>query len=88
MLVLVGNKADLIEKEEVSEKEAEEYAKNIGAIFKITSAAKGMGIEELFNTIGKEIINGKPKEEGEKKGSKLNSEKLSIKKGFHCCLSK
>lgn len=45
VLAIVGNKIDLIkDKEEVPYKEAVDYAKELGAIFKYTSAKENKGI--------------------------------------------
>ena len=57
VLVLVGNKSDLYEYEEVTEEQAEEFAKSINAIYQQTSAANGSGVKELFNMIGNKILN-------------------------------
>jgi hypothetical protein len=46
----------LYEYEEVKKKEGMELAKEIGAIFKLTSAKNNVGIEELFEEIGKKIL--------------------------------
>ena len=52
VLVLVGNKADLEEKRVISHEEAENYSRNIGAIFYCeTSAASGKGVRSLFEDI-------------------------------------
>ncbi len=57
ILGLIGNKSDLyLDKEEVSEAEARNYAKEINAIFKLTSALNGNGINELFEILAKEYI--------------------------------
>ena len=54
---IAANKSDLIEKEQVNEKEARQYAKDINAIFKVTSAAfTSAGIDELFKSIGCKIL--------------------------------
>lgn len=42
--------------EEVSETEGRAFAKDIGAIFKCTSAKNSIGIEELFKSIGNKFI--------------------------------
>ena len=52
ILGLAGNKCDLFEKEEVSEEKARNLAKEMNAIFVSTSAAKNIGIEELFHHLG------------------------------------
>ena len=48
---MVGNKSDLINEEIVSKEEAQNFAKEIGALFKYTSAKTGKGIDELFKEI-------------------------------------
>ena len=53
---IAGNKSDLYENEEVSEQEAREFAKSIGAIFCLTSAQSNSGIEELFEEMGKKFL--------------------------------
>ena len=52
VLGVAGNKSDLYEKEQVSEKEAREYAKSINAVFGLTSAQNNTGIDQLFEDIG------------------------------------
>ena len=49
LLVVVGNKADRIDHEEVPYEEAKTYANGIEALFKLTSAKDNKGIEELFS---------------------------------------
>ena len=53
---LAGNKADLFDREQVSEEEAKEFAKKIKAIFRPTSAMTAIGIDELFSAVGKKIL--------------------------------
>ena len=52
-MALAGNKCDLIKREKKKELEAKKYAKEIGAIFQLTSAKQSIGIDFLF----KKIIN-------------------------------
>ena len=54
-----------MEKEQVSEEEARKYAKDVGAIFRLTSACIGSGIEELFKSIGCKILNPNYKDDEE-----------------------
>ena len=72
VLGIAGNKCDLYEKEEVSEAEAREFATNIGAIFKLTSAQNNTGINELFHDAGNKYLDPnfqqKLKSEEEEKG--------------------
>ena len=44
VLAVVGNKSDLYEEEEVSENEAKEFAKEIGAFFMLVSAKTGNNV--------------------------------------------
>ena len=53
ILVIAGNKSDLIEKEEVDEDESREFAKSIGAKFINCSAKNVSGIEDIFIEIAK-----------------------------------
>ena len=53
---IVGNKEDLLDKEEVDEKEARNFAEDNGALFFTTSAKNSVGINELFFEIGKKYI--------------------------------
>lgn len=57
MLVIgiLGNKSDLIDKEEVDESEAREYAKSINAVYGRTSAFSGSGIKDTFKEIIKKF---------------------------------
>ena len=86
---LVGNKSDCYLKEEVEEKEAREYAKEIKAHFFLVSAKTGDNIELLFTNLVKEYLGpefaAKMKEINDEKGK---SEKTSIKvkkKKNSCC---
>ena len=64
---LAANKCDLIDSEQVPEEKAREFAKEIGAIFKLTSASTSIGIEELFVGVGCKFLDPNYKEEGNKK---------------------
>jgi hypothetical protein len=46
----------MYELEEVSENEGRSFAKEIGAIFKYTSAKNSIGIDDLFLNIGNKFI--------------------------------
>ena len=80
---LVGNKNDLYEKEEVSNFEGEEFADSINAIFKSTSALSNVGIPNLFENIGKKILELKKK--GELDESICSNELLNENKKNHKC---
>lgn len=55
-LILVANKSDLYKNEKISLKEGKNYAKEINAIFVETSASSNIQINNLFENIGKKII--------------------------------
>ena len=56
IIIIVGNKSDLYEKEEVEVEEVKEFCKSVNALYKQTSAYSGTGIDDLFNMIGEEIL--------------------------------
>ena len=56
IIAIVGNKSDKYEFEEVNEEEVKEFCNSIHAIYKLTSAALGEGINELFDMIGHELL--------------------------------
>ena len=53
MLAIVGNKEDLLDKEQVDENEARDFAKENNALFFSTSAKNSNAINQLFIDIGK-----------------------------------
>ena len=56
ILGLAANKCDLDDKEQVEEKTARDFANEINAIFMYTSAARSVGIDELFHNVGCKYI--------------------------------
>ena len=51
VIALIGNKKDLYINGEVSTIEAQNYAKEIGAIFQLVSAKNGEGIDKIFEQL-------------------------------------
>ena len=90
---LAGNKKDLFQEEEVEEEDGENKAKEIGAIFKLTSAKTGLGINDFMQSLLEEYIKKTTKgknlddNEDEKRGQRLDSsvDSRSIKKKSKCC---
>jgi hypothetical protein len=92
---LVGNKDDMYQFQEVTDEEGREFAKELDAIYKRTSAKNqtGGGIDDLFKDIGIKFLHPESentsvltKEEIKSKGEKLQREKIKNeqkKKG--CC---
>ena len=56
IICLAGNKCDLFEREAVTEEEGKELAKEMGAIFQLTSPKEKIGINELFQTVGYKVL--------------------------------
>ena len=59
ILVIVGNKSDLYENEQVSDKEGQKFADEKNAIFKRTSALSNRNIDSLFKDIAKKYFDPK-----------------------------
>ncbi len=55
-IVLVGNKADLIEERQIEKKKAEEVAKELGALYVETSVITGQNIEYVFEVMAEKIM--------------------------------
>ena len=53
IICIVGNKADLKDKREVSQEEVETFASAIGAIFVESSAKTGDNVDHIFEEIGR-----------------------------------
>ena len=53
---LAGNNCHLFEEEQVTEDEGKKYAKEIGAIFQLTSCTHLIGINELFEECGRKFL--------------------------------
>ena len=53
IIAIAANKSDLAKREQVDEEKARLFAREMGAIFKITSAKNKSDIEDLFQEIGK-----------------------------------
>ena len=88
MLVIVANKSDLIDKEQVDEEEARNYAKEVKADFFVISAKENNSVNELFKSIAKkysgadnvEIIEENDDEMASFR--KIRKESVRVKKAF------
>ena len=56
VLAIAGNKCDLFIEEKVPEAEAKNFAKEIGAIFRLTSCKDSIGIDDLFKECGEKYL--------------------------------
>ena len=59
LLGVVANKCDLYTKQQVSKEEGLKLSDEIGAIFQMTSAKSGVGIDNLFENIGRKYLDPK-----------------------------
>lgn len=70
--------------EQVTNQEGEEFARKIGAAFKLTSAATNDGVVELFKEVGKRYLDPNyrdlKKKEGEELENKSRSKSLKLNK--------
>ena len=84
ILGLAGNKDDLYENEQVSSQDAQNFADEIGAIYKKTSALNNSNIQFIFECIGKKYIDSsfdyRAKDNEKKQKYEKNNENHSVKK--------
>ena len=69
VIAIAGNKADLLDKEEVDLATGMKLSKSLDAVFKQTSAKENIGIEDLFLELAKKVnnsISNQKKKEGTK----------------------
>ena len=95
IFAVAGNKCDLFQQEEVKEEEGKKFAKDIGAVFQLTSCKESIGIDDLFYECGKKYLetnNLLNKDNKESKGDtlKITSDKHKNKtnddkKKSKCC---
>ena len=86
IMALVGNKIDKYLQEEVKEEEVKKFAKEIGAIYKRTSAMEGTNIEDLFNTLTEKYLTDIAGLVIEKDNIQIKSKDISNKtKKKGCC---
>ena len=88
---IAANKCDLYDNEQVSEDEARNFANEIGAVFKLTSASTNQGIEELFKGVGCRVLdpnysdNSDNNEKKKDSNIKLDEKNTDKKKKKGCC---
>ena len=95
IFAVAGNKCDLFQQEEVKQEEGKKFAKDIGAVFQLTSCKESIGIDDLFYECGKKYLetnNLVNKDNKESKGDtlKITSDKHknktnNDKKKSKCC---
>jgi len=90
VLAVAGNKCDLYLEEKVTEAEGKQFAKDIGAVFRLTSCKENIGIEELFEECGRKYLeNNNLIKANEAKDNKFNlndsADNTDGKKKKKCC---
>ena len=80
---IAGNKMDLVNKEAVDQKKAEEFCKEINASFFLTSAKENDFIDQIFEVFGKRYIKSNIFQKViSEKGIKIDLNKTKKKKKF------
>ena len=87
-IFVVGNRNDLYDNEQVPKKEAVEYTKSINATYRCVSALKtDGGINELFETLGNNLMTNKIKKNKNNKNiinlTEKKKKKYNKKKKFY-----
>ena len=88
---LAGNKKDLFQNEKVTEEEGEKKAADNGALFKLTSAKTGSGINDFMQSLLEAYVEKYKKKDNnddrEERGQRLDSSihTLYNKKKTKCC---
>ena len=93
ILGLAGNKCDLFTEEQVKESEARSFAKEIGAVFHLTSCKESIGIDELFEECGLRFLESnnliraevKNQNKNDKFGLNNDNSKNNDEKKKKCC---
>ena len=90
LVCIVGNKSDRYNFQQVKKEEAENYTKSINGIYRCVSALNSYGIKELFEYIGKTLMNRNRKESSitvktVQSISLKTDDKKKRKKGGGCC---
>jgi small GTP-binding protein len=75
VIIIAGNKCDLIEKEQVSYEEAKNYAEEMHALFFLTSAKDGTNINNMFLEICAQL---RPELPIEQIKEEMNKEKVIV----------
>ncbi|KXS22278.1 GTP-binding protein ypt1 [Gonapodya prolifera JEL478] len=86
--LLVGNKADLVNKRQVETAEAKEFADSLGIPFLETSAKNATNVEQAFLTMAKQIkdrMGAMPAAQPAKASTVKPGEKLPAQQAGGCC---
>ena len=80
IFAVVGNKCDLFQEEKVKEEEGKKFAKDIGAVFQLTSCKESIGIDDLFYECGKKYLENNNLLNKDNKESKRDTLKITLDK--------
>ena len=86
--VIAANKDDLIDKEAVPIEEVKEFAKQVGAIFRKTSAKTNYGVEQIFREIAVQYapeLSSAARDGKESRGVRLEHAKSGSAQKKGCC---
>ena len=92
VIIIVGNKMDLIDKETLETSEMKQYADSIHAKLCFTSCLTGDGVEDVFVELTKQMISKRKKSQNDSEDRRLariffedvNKKNLSKEQGY-CC---
>lgn len=73
LLTIAGNKLDLERQRVVSKQEAADYAESVGAIYCETSAKLGKGIDDVFSSMGKRLLQARAGASAKRGGASARS---------------
>ena len=80
IFAVVGNKCDLFQEEKVKGEEGKKFAKDIGAVFQLTSCKESIGIDDLFYECGKKYLETNNLLNKDNKESKRDTLKITLDK--------
>ena len=84
MLILVGNKSDMVDKEVVDPKLAKTYAEEMNMDFRLVSAKDGMGVKDMLVDAAKQLLSrNHTKKEQDNEKKRLDNKSNKKKNG--CC---
>ena len=84
-ILILGNKADLVEQQKVNIDKVKIYSNEVKAKFFIVSAKENMNIHEAFSYAAKRVLESKGQSSTYKDSFVLNREELKKLKRKNCC---
>merc|ERR1712048_1298650 len=84
VLCIAGNKCDMANKRMVTVEQATAYAKSVGAAYYDTSAKRNIGVQTVFEHLGKRLIETKPPTAKGKQNLQIIDDDFATNKGCRC----